>query len=1280
MIKRLLVLILACAIMPAYAQISFTDLSTTLGHQNVESGAPMAVVDLNNDGLDDIIRLDRSSKLVVDYQTDNGFIAYYYGSVGGSQWSICVADVNQDGFKDIFTGGAYNGLQLFTAQFPGIGFIPETLVEPGTFAQGSNFTDINNDGLIDLFVCNDDEISRSFQNTAFDLILDTTLINTASTVPSDNSGNYGSIWTDYDGDGDTDLYISKCRQGVTDPTDGRRLNLLFENNGDGTYSEVAPLVGLQPQGQSWATDFGDIDNDGDMDCIILNHDIPSALYRNDNGIFTNISVSAGIFVSPINDSGIQVKFIDLDNDGFVDILFSGSGSEHAILKNDGDLTFTNITNPLPTSDRVHSFATGDLNNDGFMDLIAGFANGYNSPSSISDKLYINDGNDNHFIKFQLEGNTSNIDGMGAVIRLYGPEFGQQVREIRAGESYGITTSFIKHFGTGTSTEIDSAVIYWPSGTIDKLIAPAVDFTYFIEEGNACALISAFEYSSDDFTTTFSNLSNVQTGSFVWDFGDGDTSMEINPTHNYSAPGNYQVCLTLNDVCGSNTYCEEITINCSAPEVDFSYQSNFLNINFTNSTQSTGSSISYEWTFGDGGQSNDIEPSHTYILPGNYEVCLTVTDFCGSNTLCETIEINCAPPIASFESQIDELSVNFTTESTSSTGFANYQWDFGDGTQSTYDSLTHTYTLPGTFEVCLTISDICGSNTTCEMITVNCAGPDILINSQSNELTSSFSANISDQVGDITYIWYFGDGMQSTEATPSHTYTTPGTYEVCLTATDDCGSNQTCTMITVGCTAPSAIFNYQVDALMANFVPNTLSDDVTYIWNFGDGMQSTDMNASHSYNQPGSYEVCLTVSDMCGSNQSCAMIVVECTAPSAEFNVQTDELSASFVPTADSTTGTTAYTWSFGDGTQSNEFNPTHTYTSPGNYNICFTITDVCGSNTFCQEVNISCSAPEVSFSYEESSLDVSFESSVTSQTGDANYTWDFGDGGTATDANTVHSFALPGEYQVCLTVDDICSSTTICETIILSCSPPDATFSYVIDYPSVSFTLVESNFIGDVEYLWDFEDGSNSTEATPTHSFSEPGTYTVCVTITDACGTNSQCESIDLNCLAPVSEFSGDGDEATIVFTDYSENEPSSWFWDFGDGNTSTEQDPIHVYESPGAYDVCLTVENFCGSDTNCLLFSVTDIEELSLNDEFRIGPNPAGDKITVYSENLVSGEYNITIYDTQSNLIFLKSINQAPSKFQHEINVEHLPQGVYYLKLSDLEGNAGVKKVVILY
>jgi hypothetical protein len=479
--------ILLLAIGSAYigqAQISFTNNSFLMNNSAITSGVAMGVVDLNGDGLDDLVRLNNARNLVIGYQKADGtqFEHFVTNFSSGSQWAMAVADVDKNGYNDVFVGGAYNGLRIIYFESAGIDTIL-TLNNNSVFAQASNFVDINNDGEIDLFVCHDDGVSAPFQNNGSGILsYNLSLIPTYSTIPSDNSGNYGTVWTDYDSDGDIDLYISKCRLSVSDTLDGRRVNLLFENDGNNNYTDVAVQRKIVPYAQSWAADFADIDNDGDMDAFVVNHDKISTIYENlDNIEFQDITAASGIVPQLNNyDVGIQAKFADFDNDGYIDILVSGADG-FFLFRNNGDKTFSNA-NPFPAgTPNIHSIGVGDLNNDGFMDVLAGFANNYNSPSSTPDRMFFNVGNDNNYYKIILKGKQSNINGIGARVELYA-DGTKQIRDVRSGEGYGMMNSLTTHFGIGLATIIDSVVVRWPSGVVDVICLPEMNTLAYLTEG------------------------------------------------------------------------------------------------------------------------------------------------------------------------------------------------------------------------------------------------------------------------------------------------------------------------------------------------------------------------------------------------------------------------------------------------------------------------------------------------------------------------------------------------------------------------------------------------------------------------------------------------------------------------------------------------------------------------------------------------------------------------------------------------------------------------------
>jgi len=253
------------------------------------------------------------------------------------------------------------------------------------------------------------------------------------------------------------------------------------NNGDGTWTSEGASRGVALGAQSWSADFGDYDNDGDMDLFVGNHDVYSDFLVNDGtGHFTEMTIEAGL-ESQFPFLVIQSTWADFNNDGFMDIIAMGNNS-HAMAMNNGDGTFT-VLDDLFGTYPVNSYAIGDLDSDGSLDLYI-TANGYGGWGNEiwEDRLFLNDGNENNYLNVQLQGIESNINGIGARVEITGP-WGIQIRDVKAGESYGINNSFTQHFGLGTEAEVPQVIVHWPSGTVDILGPFFANNTIIIEEGS-----------------------------------------------------------------------------------------------------------------------------------------------------------------------------------------------------------------------------------------------------------------------------------------------------------------------------------------------------------------------------------------------------------------------------------------------------------------------------------------------------------------------------------------------------------------------------------------------------------------------------------------------------------------------------------------------------------------------------------------------------------------------------------------------------------------------------
>lgn len=161
---------------------------------------------------------------------------------------------------------------------------------------------------------------------------------------------------------------------------------------------------------------------------------------------------------------------------------------------------------------------------------------------------------------------------------------------------------------------------------------------------------------------------------------------------------------------------------------------------------------------------------------------------------------------------------------------------------------------------------------------------------------------------------------------------------------------------------------------------------------------------------------------------------------------------------------------------------------------------------------------------------------------------------------------------------------------------PEALYTYAaVGEPTISFTDISTN--SPTSWFWDFDDGTTSTEANPEHTFVTNGVYNVCLTATNAVGSDTYCELINIDSyLLPAADFSYSGDPE-VTFTDLTANDPTEWFWDFADGTTSTEQNPVHEFLSDGVYNVCLTATNIIGDDTYCALIEIDNTPETPLVD-----------------------------------------------------------------------------------
>ncbi len=439
------------------------------------SGISISCADVNGDAIDDLLILDQSKHLWLGI--NNGFAKFNWISLPfhqtNSAYSINVADIDRNGYNDIIISGESIQLNAFFQDLNGFKHL--IIDNTSLFSQAACLYDINQDGWLDFTLCDDNAVSRIYlNNESGQLVLDSSLINLNLADPSKNGGNYGCTWADFEWDGDPDLYISKCRPGVNDPRDLRRVNLFYRKDTT-RWSEKAYDVNLDIGDQSWIAVVRDFDNDGLPDIFVVNHYTPSKIFKqNTDHTFKDVTLLSGLSYSGI---AIQAIPMDVDNDGDLDILISGSSAE--LWLNLGNFRFVKTAAHF-TDQPFSSCATGDFNRDGFLDVYVSYADLLNAPGNKKDKLWINPGNTNHYCALNLVGHQSNSNGVGTRVKLSSGGR-NQFKELFAGESYGIQNSLNLHFGIGEHTVIDSLIVYWPSGNVDRFFKLKADRYYSIRE-------------------------------------------------------------------------------------------------------------------------------------------------------------------------------------------------------------------------------------------------------------------------------------------------------------------------------------------------------------------------------------------------------------------------------------------------------------------------------------------------------------------------------------------------------------------------------------------------------------------------------------------------------------------------------------------------------------------------------------------------------------------------------------------------------------------------------
>ena len=609
--------------------------------------------------------------------------------------------------------------------------------------------------------------------------------------------------------------------------------------------------------------------------------------------------------------------------------------------------------------------------------------------------------------------------------------------------------------------------------------------------------------------TFSNSS--ATGTYMWDFGDGYVSSSANPTHIYKRSGNFDVTLeVVNNFGCENKVTKQVTVY-AEPKPAFTASDVCAGTNavFTNLTAGA---TSYLWKFGDGRTSTATNPTHSYTSGGTYVVTLEATNSNGCvGSVMNSIRVN-ALPTASFTSNNTCLGQTTTFRNTSSGG--SYVWDFGDGSGSTRPDPTHTYGAAGTFTVKLTVTNEKGCvSTVSKTVTVspiptvdfsataNCSGP-----------TAVFTNNSSVASGSLTYSWDFGDGSTDNSASPSKTYAQGGNYFVTLNAVTNSGCASSANKVVTVYDLAVARFTAESVCEGENVVFYNSSQNMTSAsWEFGDGNSSNSIAPTHKYASVGSFSVKLTVKNPIGCESSVVNTVQVNANPVASFSTA-DACERTDIAFTNSSTGASAYDWSFGDGQTSGAQEPTHQYTQSGTKRVTLTAISAAGCTDEATGTITIYRRPIAQFEVSNTCYNDVTRFKNTSLNG-SSYSWDFGDGNNSTIAHPTQTYASTGTYSVVLTVSNSNCDDKMTQDVVIK-SLPVSTFTHTVDGRDVDFTPTTTTGIS--EFLWNFGDGTTGSGSTISHNYANAvvKTFNACLKTTGTNGCVSEsCDDVKIDIL-----------------------------------------------------------------------------------------------------------------------------------------------------------------------
>ena len=500
---RIFILFFTMALFVMNVKSQFVDVSSDLllptDHTGGFLGSGVSFADFNLDNIDDLTFGHHAGQIRF-YQGDGVWFEEIQLNIVNDlneTKSVLWADIDNDGDQDFLITNRNASNKLFlndgSMQFTDVTSSCGISTSIISKSYGASFGDYDNDGYIDLYICNFHSAIFAIENELYHNNGDGTFTDVTAITGVGNGfqQSFQSTWIDIDKDGFLDLHVINDRP--------NQQNSFYHNNGDGTFTDVASDWGVNISIWAMSSTFGDYDRDGDLDLYVTNS-------LEGNVLFSNNMNEGGGFIDVTDIEAVQVNqicwgacFIDHENDNWLD-LYVASGMNaftdypavfdqygvqpNAFYSSSGDSSMLYISTETPQAEQyAFAIAKGDFNNDGFPDLVSHQIGEYASVISSTP-------NENHFLKVMPQGTSVNRDAIGAEVMVYHSEgLNTGVNEVNVdvvfcGDKYLSQNSRHLHFGLGTSAQIDSVVVQWPGAGVESFHGILIDTSIVLIEGSS----------------------------------------------------------------------------------------------------------------------------------------------------------------------------------------------------------------------------------------------------------------------------------------------------------------------------------------------------------------------------------------------------------------------------------------------------------------------------------------------------------------------------------------------------------------------------------------------------------------------------------------------------------------------------------------------------------------------------------------------------------------------------------------------------------------------------